>query len=73
MEQTYRKTLCENLNVFSPLFSDKDNIEITEWSNGEGWDVVIHTTDSGDRSFSLHIDELEAIIFLTKYLSYKCR
>ena len=41
-------------------------IEVTEWVNGEGWDITIN-----DRHFSLHIDELEAINYLTRALQFE--
>ena len=42
-----------------------DYSTVTEWSNGEGWDITI-----GDRLFSLHSGELVAINYLTTMLNY---
>ena len=47
------------------LVNSKDYITITEWANGEGWDISI-----GDRLFSLNWDELAAINYLTAFLQY---
>ena len=47
------------------LVDSKDYITITEWANGEGWDISI-----GDRLFSLNWDELAAINYLTAFLQY---
>ena len=47
------------------LVDSKDYITITEWANGEGWDISI-----GDRLFNLNWDELAAINYLTAFLQY---
>lgn len=68
MEIANRKSITERLSTFSPCY-DKDSrayIEITEWTNGEGYDIDIN----GEKRISLHINELEAINFLCKYLEY---
>lgn len=48
--------------------SDKDSdfIEITEWHNGEGWDIAIN-----ERIISLTWGQLEAINYLIKSLEYR--
>lgn len=61
------KNKIKSLNI--PLkeftFNDKDYLTVTEWSNGEGWDITI-----GDRMFNLHSGELRAINYLTTMLDY---
>lgn len=47
------------------LVNNKDYITVTEWTNGEGWDIAI-----GDKLFNLHYDELAAINYLTAFLQY---
>ena len=47
------------------LVNSKDYITVTEWTNGEGWDIAI-----GDKLFNLHCDELAAINYLTAFLQY---
>lgn len=61
-----KKSVSENLDKFSPIFNKTDFIEVTEWTNGEGWDITIN-----DKVISLHEDELEAINYLTKVLIYE--
>ncbi len=47
-----------------PYHKDSDFIEVTEWSNGEGWDVQIND----DKHFSLHDTEFEMLKKLIKNL-----
>ena len=42
-----------------------DFIEVTEWTNGEGWDIWLN-----DRPMSLTCGQLEAINYLVKTLNY---
>lgn len=58
------QAFCE-LKEFCYLSSDNDFITVTEWSNGEGFDVEISRKNSIDK-FSLTHGELEAINFLKK-------
>ena len=59
------KTISVELKVFDYSAKDSDYISVTEWSNGEGWDITI-----GNRLFSLHSGELVAINYLTTMLDY---
>ena len=61
-----RKSVFEELKKFIPWSKDSEFIEVTEWVNGEGWDITIN-----NRHFSLHIDELEAINYLTRALHFE--
>lgn len=65
MIRSERPTVSDDLKKYCHLSKDSDFIEITEWSNGEGWDVTIN-----DRHFHLTYGELEAINFLTKFLEH---
>ena len=47
-----------------PYHKGSDFIEVTEWSNGEGWDVQIND----DKHFSLHDTEFEMLKKLIKKL-----
>lgn len=60
-----RKSAYEEMKVFSPWAKDHSFIEVTEWTNGEGWDINID-----DRHYSLGYDELEAIIYLIGCIKY---
>jgi len=69
MEIKNRKSVYDNLKIYDYLCNDEDKIiEVTEWTNGEGWDITI-----GERVISLTRGELDAINFLTKYLEYKSK
>ena len=65
MEIIERKSVYESLQKFEPSAKSDDFIEVTEWTNGEGWDINI-----GDRSLSLTMEELDAINYLTAHLMY---
>jgi hypothetical protein len=58
-------------SVFMPLESgwskEGDFIEVTEWTNGEGYDVQINEK----QQFSLHFTEWEALNTLIAYLEEK--
>lgn len=66
MEKSKRNTVIDDLNKFSHLAKEHDYIEITEWSNGEGWDISFN-----DKYISLTYGELDAINYLTKVLEYE--
>ena len=60
------KKEVKSLNIPLIWFTlGNDYLTVTEWSNGEGWDIAI-----GDRLFSLHSGELVAINYLTTMLDY---
>lgn len=63
MEYAKRKSVNDKLRKYCHLAKDSDFIEVTEWVNGEGWDITIN-----DRVISLTYGELEAINYLTKAL-----
>lgn len=61
--ETYtRKSVMMSLNEY-PWHKGHDFIEVTEWSNGEGWDITI-----SDKNFSLHFTEYDALKKLIKKL-----
>lgn len=63
MEVCNRKSVMANLKDFDHLSKEHDYIEVTQWSNGEGWDIFIN-----ERHVSLTYGQLEAINYLTKHL-----
>lgn len=66
MEQTNRRSVSDKLSKYCYLKDLKDSnnfIEVTEWKNGEGWDITIN-----DKMFSLTDGELRAINYLTMTL-----
>ena len=40
MEITERKSIHDDLKVYDCLAKSSDFIEVTEWTNGEGWDIA---------------------------------
>ncbi len=61
-----RKSINDDLQKYDRLKNKSSFIEITEWTNGEGWDIAIN-----ERIFNLTYGELEAINYLTKVLDYE--
>jgi hypothetical protein len=67
MEFNSRKSVNDKLKKYDYLAKDEDYIEVTEWANGEGYDITIYG-ESNYKQFSLTDGELEAIKYLTKSL-----
>ena len=67
MEFNSRKSVNDKLKKYDYLAKDEDYIEVTEWTNGEGYDITI-AGGSNYKQFSLTDGELEAIKYLTKSL-----
>lgn len=65
-ELIQRKSINDNLHKYDYLAKENSFIEITEWSNGEGWDITID-----DRMLSLTWGQLDAIQYLTLALQYQ--
>jgi hypothetical protein len=66
IESYTRKSVFTELKEFCHLSKEGSFMEITEWKNGEGVDVVIASFQ--DRSIQLTWGELQAIKKLTKKL-----
>ena len=71
MEKNTRKSVSDSLNKYDYLVNKDEHsfIEVTEWVNGEGFDITIETKNKS-RLMSLTAGELEAINYLTKSLEY---
>ena len=67
MEIVNRKSINDQLKKYTYSGDDSDFIEVTDWVNGEGIDIVIQTTTSS-KFISLSYGELEAINYLSKSL-----
>lgn len=65
MEITNRKSISDKLTKYDYLAKDDDFIEVTEWTNGEGYDIIIN-----DKIISVTDGQLDAINYLTKSLEY---
>lgn len=66
MEVTKVNQITDNLKKYTYSGKDSDYITLTEWSNGEGYDI-----DINGKLITLSDDELEAINYLTLALRYK--
>lgn len=67
IEKYERKAVFSNLNEYCYLSKEHDYIEITEWKNGEGFDVCI-SQSNGDDTFQLTFGQFDAIKKLLKQL-----
>lgn len=65
MEIKQRKSINDKLKSYDYLAKDEDYIEITLWTNGEGFDVDI----KGERQFLLTWGEFGAVKKLVKKLN----
>lgn len=65
MESNKRKSVHDDLSTYDFLTKENDFIEVTEWTNKEGWDIAIN-----DKIISLTEGQLNAINYLVKYLDY---
>lgn len=62
IEITNRKSAF--ISPIGPYHKEHDFIEVTEWTNGEGWDITI----SDNKQFSLHFTEFDLIKKLIEHL-----
>lgn len=60
-----RKSVSDDLNKYCIFAKDDDFIEVTQWTNGEGWDITIN-----DKRIYLTDGELKAINYLVDSLDY---
>jgi hypothetical protein len=61
--KTYtRKSTFSELKPYDHLAKEHDFMEVTEWYNGEGFDVTIN-----ERHFSMTYGEFECLQVLAKY------
>lgn len=54
------RSITAKTKTFDYLAKESDYISVTEWSNGEGWDISLN-----DKMISISRDMLDAINFLT--------
>lgn len=54
------RSITTKMKMFDLTSKESDYITVTEWSNGEGWDICIN-----DNVIQISRGELEAINFLT--------
>ena len=65
MEKVKGRSVNDKLQKYDYLAKDYEFIEVTEWRNGEGWDISIN-----DKIIQLTLGQLDAINYLTKSLDY---
>lgn len=63
MKQYQRNTKFTELKPYDHLAKESDFMELTEWHNGEGFDVTV----GDNRHFSLTWGEFEALQALAHY------
>ena len=66
MEITKVNQITDNLKKYTYSGKDSDYITLTEWTNGEGYDI-----DINGKLIILSDSELEAINYLTLALRYR--
>ena len=66
MEINKLKSVNDKLNKYNYTLKDDSYITVTEWANGEGYDI-----DINGKLIQLKLEELEAINYLTKVLTYE--
>lgn len=54
------RSITAKTKTFDYIAKDSDYISVTEWSNGEGWDISLN-----DKMIGISRGMLEAINFLT--------
>jgi hypothetical protein len=65
IKNTVVKRKVAELNPFCHMAGPNDCIEITEWTNGEGFDIFIDRKNSQER-FAITYGELEAVYLVAK-------
>ncbi len=67
VEINNRTAITADLNGFCVYSKEHDFIEVTEWTNGDGFDILI--SSHNDKSFSLTRGQFDAIKTLVKKLN----
>ena len=66
IEVSKRRAVFAKLKGYCHMSSDNDYMEVTEWSNGEGYDICIDRKNGGEK-FSLTYGEVELLMVLLNY------
>lgn len=59
-------TVSDELKKYDYLAKEHDFIQVTEWSNGEGYSITIN-----DSTYEFTLGQIEAINYLIKSLQFK--
>ena len=70
MEFNKRRSVWDDLSKYTYSKDDNDFIEVTEWTNGEGFDINI-CNKGKDQFMTLSRDEIEAINHLIGMLDHE--
>lgn len=65
MKHVSKKSVNDRLRKYDFMAKEDDFVEVTQWVNGEGYDITIE-----DRKMSLTDGELDAINYLVQTLRY---
>lgn len=65
MDKNNLKSVSDKLSKYSYCCNDDDYITVTEWANGEGYDININ-----GKLIQLYDGELDAINYLVRVLMY---
>ena len=67
MKFNSRKSITDKLKKYDYLAKDNEYIEVIEWTNGDGYDIIIND----DKIISLTRGQIDAINYLVRSLEYK--
>ena len=70
MEYNKRRSVWDDLSKYNYSKETDSFIEITEWTNGEGFDIAIHSRNK-DKLIILTREEIEAINHLISTLDHE--
>lgn len=71
IEVNSRRAVFAELKGYCHLSGDHDYIEVTEWSNGDGYDITI-ARKNGEERFSLSRGEVDLLTVLLNWKGERC-
>ena len=66
IEETKRRAVFSELKGYCHLSGENDFMEVTKWSNGEGYDICIDRKN-GQEKFSLTFGEFDLLTVLMNW------
>ena len=63
IEQSKRRAVFSELEGYCVMSGENDFMEVTQWSNGEGYDICVNRKN-GVEKFSLTFGEFDLLIVL---------
>lgn len=67
MEFNQRTSIKDDLRKYDHLANKDSIIQVTQWANGEGWDISIND----EPVISLTLGQLDAINYLTNTIQFQ--